>query len=242
MVFTGPTAPFTKSAASLYRKELAKRKTSRYVGKGLPREERDLTEQEMDHRRQKLAEYDGQKKRVTTGKWAQNTKDLKTGQQKLQESVDQLGEDQNAWVQDIVKRVVEGVKTATVPLTTDEGDWVKILNSKPVPLLNQLMKAASLNLKGKRKIDKAMELAKGVAPVELRDLLDKSQPSSTPTAAATLDSFLSRKPAADDKKRKKDKKEKQEKEDRKDKNDNMDDLPDKDVIERKFKRLAGTWS
>ena len=79
-----------------------------------------------------------------------------------------------------------------------------------------------------------MELAKGVAPVELRDLLDKSQPSST--------SFLSRKPAADDKKRKKDKKEKQEKEDRKDKNDNMDDLPDKDVIERKFKRLAGTWS
>ena len=152
MVFTGPTAPFTKSAASLYRKELAKRRTSRYVGKGLPREERDLTEQEMDHRRQKLAEYDGQKKRVTTGKWAQNTKDLETGQQKLQERVDQLGEDQNAWVQDIVKRVVEGVKTATVPLTTDEGDWVKILNGKPVPLLNQLMKAASLNLKGKKKL------------------------------------------------------------------------------------------
>jgi len=165
MVFTGPTAPFTKSAASLYRKELAKRRTSRYVGKGLPREERDLTEQEMDHRRQKLAEYDGQKKRVTTGKWAhkalktikadsaatlQNTKDLKTGQQKIQESVDQLGEDQNARAQDIVKRVVEGVKTATVPLTTDEGDWVKILNGKPVPLLNQLMKAASLNLKGKK--------------------------------------------------------------------------------------------
>ena len=87
-----------------------------------------------------------------------------------------------------------------------------------------------------------MELAKGVAPVELRDLLDKFQPSSTPSAAATLDSFLFRKPAADDKKRNKDKKEKQEKEDRKDKNDNMDDLPDKDVIERKFKRLAGTWS
>ena len=96
-----------------------------------------------------------------------------TGQQKLQESITQLGEDQIAREQALVQQVIEGVKGATRELTADESEWVEILDGKPAPLLTQLMKAAGLNPKGKNKIRKVLELAKGVAPVELRDLLEK---------------------------------------------------------------------
>ena len=50
------TGLLTKSGASLYRKELATKKTTHYVGKGLPRQERDLTEEEVEHRCEKLVE------------------------------------------------------------------------------------------------------------------------------------------------------------------------------------------
>ncbi len=57
--------------ASTYRKELATGKTTRYVGKGLPREERDLTEEDKTSRQTKLAEYDAHVKRSNRGKWGQ---------------------------------------------------------------------------------------------------------------------------------------------------------------------------
>ena len=111
MATAQPAGLITKSGASLYRKELATRQISTYAGKGLPRTERDLTDEEIEHRREKLAEYDAQKTPLNTGKWGhkllktiksdtsatlKNTEDLKTGQEKLQQTVDKLAEDQAA--------------------------------------------------------------------------------------------------------------------------------------------------
>jgi hypothetical protein len=67
---TMDTGLISKTTASVFRKELVDETITHFAGAGLPRTERPATAEEMDHRRQKLAEYDAQKKRVNTGKWA----------------------------------------------------------------------------------------------------------------------------------------------------------------------------
>jgi Zn/Cd-binding protein ZinT len=69
MASTSPAGLISQSTASLYRKELATGKITQYAGKGLPRAERDATDDELQHRRGKLTDYDAHKMRSNTGKW-----------------------------------------------------------------------------------------------------------------------------------------------------------------------------
>ena len=124
MAATQPTALISLTAASLFRKELATKTISRYVGKGLPRAERDATDEEMDHRRQKLAEYDAQKKRVNTGKWglkilstvAKTTEAIKNDTVAIKADTKSILGDTHA-----MRNILEGKEIGVKPGQTDKS-------------------------------------------------------------------------------------------------------------------------
>jgi hypothetical protein len=122
MAVTQPTALISLAAASLFRKELATKTITRYVGKGLPREERDATDEEMDHRRQKLAEYDAQKKRVNTGKWALKLSAVAKTTEAIKNDTVAIKADTEAVLGDTkaMRNILEGKEIGAKPGQTDK--------------------------------------------------------------------------------------------------------------------------
>lgn len=164
----------SKNLASIYRKEIESKTTSQSQRDGKPRVVKALSNTDVQFRRDKLAERDQwlsqnskrgpyKTKLVVMAKTKQtgtDVKDILTGQDTMQKSIDKLVQGQSDLAENVAAKLVETIQQKKLCLTTDEADWVKILNSKPVPFLNLMMQESSLNPKGKNKIDKAMELAR----------------------------------------------------------------------------------
>ena len=86
--------------------------------------ERDATDEEMDHRRQKLAEYDAQKKRVNTGKWglkilstvAKTTEAIKNDTVAIKADTEAVLGDTQA-----MRNILEGKEIGVKPGQTDKS-------------------------------------------------------------------------------------------------------------------------
>ena len=195
---TMATKLILKTTASVFRKELAEGKISMYAGKGLPRVERDATDEEIDHRREKLAEYDAQKTRLNTGKWShkllktiksdtsatlKNTEDLKTGQKKLQTSLDETSVQLVQKIDDLARSVAVGTRK----IEGSQEQWIINLGtSLTVPNMNTLLTRHGLQTKG-TKHQKAVTLSR-LDPVLLQEFMDELASEGQPVQEAAADS------------------------------------------------------